>query len=135
MRRARTEEDKGLANIKLLEFQAKLKYDETDPFKPEEEKGYAREMQKRLELLKIKIKSWDDDLPHPLKPEEEKGCAVEKKTYGQYREENKDRLDIKKTYGWDTYGNRAGLDTLDGFCSSSQYADLNEIYGYSAINN
>ena len=237
MRCARTEEEKGRANIKLLEFQAKLKYDETDPFKPEEEKGYAREMQKRLELLKIKIKSWDDDLPHPLKPEEEKGCAVEKKkhiqslkkmennstnvdpymkgdhldkfekiyhkvvdaktekekgcadvelinfrtnlqleaSYGQseqakssaqevlkrvellktlmdeklaetgyngafspsnpkktleqYREENEDKLDIKKTYGWDTYGDRAGLDTLDGFSTTSQYAELNELYG------
>ena len=79
MRCARTEEEKGLANIKLLEFQAKLTYDETDPFKPEEEKGYAREMHQRLELLKIKIKSWEDDIgvPHPLKPEEEKSCAVE----------------------------------------------------------
>jgi len=72
MRGAMTEEEKGRANIKLLEFQAKLKYDETDPFKPEKEKGYAREMLQRLELLKKKVKIWEDAsaVPHPFKPVE-----------------------------------------------------------------
>lgn len=243
---AMTEEEKGRANIKLLEFQAKLKYDETDPFKPEKEKGYAREMQERLELLKKEMENRyelenkpfkiekgcavemekhiqslkkiennsmnvDVHIPEPIpkpviqsdhldkfekiyqkvvdaKTEKEKGCAdvelinfrtnlqqveswhgqteqakssaqemlkrvellktlmdeklAEKgnyvgawnpsnpqKTQQQLSEEIRDQLDIKKTYGWDTYGDRAGLDTLDGFSTTSQYAELNELYG------
>jgi hypothetical protein len=60
---AHTEEDKTRGNLKILEFQAKLQYDEINPLKTEEEKGYAREMLQRLELLKKKIKSWEDDIP------------------------------------------------------------------------
>ena len=60
---AHTEEDKTRGNLKILEFQAKLQYDEINPLKTEEEKGYAKEMLQRLELLKKKIKSWEDDVP------------------------------------------------------------------------
>ena len=54
IQRANTDEEKYSANVKLLEFKSKLKYDAYYA-KTETEKGYAIEMQKQLELLENKI--------------------------------------------------------------------------------
>ena len=53
---ANTEEEKGRANLKLLEFRGKLKYDAIYA-KTETEKGYAVEMLTELDLLEIKMEN------------------------------------------------------------------------------
>ena len=111
---AKTEKEKGCADVELINFRSHLQLD-TGYGTNEQVKGSAQELLKRVELLKTLM---DEKL-------EEKGNYVgewnpsnPRKTYEQISREVNEC--------WDTWGDKSGL---DGVCSSSQYADLNELYG------
>jgi hypothetical protein len=124
---AKTEKEIGCADVELIHFRTNLQV-EASQGESEQAKSSAQELLKRVELLKTLseqklaekgnfVGAWNPSSPQ--------------KTSKQLSEEIRDKLDIKKAYGWDTYGNKSGLDSLDGMISggSSQYAELNELYG------
>lgn len=143
---ARTEEEKGLANIKLLEFQAKLKYDEiyqkVVDAKTEKEKGCADVMlihfrtNLQIESEDGKTKQGRSSAQELLKRVEllktlsEQKLAEKGNFVGAFSAEHlpksRDQISKESNECWDKWGDKSGL---DGVCGSSKYADLKELYG------
>lgn len=100
MHRSHTDEEKGSANIKLLELEIKMQN--------------MNELKKNPSIQTDNLDKVGEFSPsHP------------KKTSDQIDKELKDQLNIKKTYGVDAYGDN-GLDSLDGILTgfSSKYEEL-----------
>jgi len=117
---AKTEKEKGCADVELINFRTHLQIDAQDG-KTEQAKSSAQEMLKRVELLKTlsEQKIAETGFNGAFGP------SNPKKTFKQLQEERKDDLNIKKTYGVDAYGDN-GLDSLDGMlCGiSSKYEEI-----------
>jgi hypothetical protein len=111
---AKTEKEKGCADVMLIYFRTNLQIESIDG-KTEHAKSSAQELLKRVELLKTLS---EQKLA-------EKGNFVGAFS-AEHLPKSRDQISKESNECWDKWGDKSGL---DGLCGSSKYADLNELYG------